>query len=74
MTYRLRTERLRAAAREAGDQSNTAIAQRTGISQSALSRMLRGQSRPLFETILRISRTYGLSHEDLVEDTTEVAA
>ncbi|MEU4947662.1 helix-turn-helix domain-containing protein [Streptomyces lavendulae] len=73
MPYRLRTDRLRAAAHAAGDQSNTAIAQRTGISQSALSRMLRGQSRPLFETILLIGRTYGLTHEDLVEET-EAAA
>lgn len=77
MAYRLRTELLRAAAREAGDQSNTAIAQRTGVSESALSRMLRGQSRPLFETIIQLAHTYGLSHEDLIEQTsqtTEAAA
>ncbi len=73
MPYRLRIDRVRDAARAAGDQNNTAISRRTGISESALSRMLRGQARPRFETILLIGRSYGLTHEDLVEET-EAAA
>lgn len=73
MPYRLRIQRLRDAATAAGDESNTAIARRTGISESAVSRMLRGQARPLFETVLLIGRSYGLTYEDLIEET-EAAA
>ncbi|MFJ8163860.1 helix-turn-helix domain-containing protein [Streptomyces sp. NPDC096136] len=73
MPYRLRIDRLRAAALAAGDQSNIAMARRTGISESALSRMLRGQARPRLETLLQIGQSYGLTQDDLVE-TTEAAA
>ncbi|THA82776.1 helix-turn-helix transcriptional regulator [Streptomyces sp. A0592] len=71
MPYRLRIDRLRDAAREAGDERGTDIAKRTGISESAVSRMLRGHSTPGLATIMKLRDSYGLTQKDLVE---EVAA
>lgn len=69
MSYRLRIDRFRAAANAAGDLSGIAIARRTGLSEAQVSRLLRGVQRPRYETILKIGRTYGLAHDDLVEET-----
>ncbi|MFJ3923081.1 helix-turn-helix domain-containing protein [Streptomyces sp. NPDC090022] len=71
MTYRLRIDQLRDAARKAGDQRAVDIAKRTGISESAVSRMLRGRSTPGLGTIMKLRDTYGLTNTDLIE---EVAA
>ncbi|MFD8577215.1 helix-turn-helix domain-containing protein [Streptomyces virginiae] len=71
MAYRLRIDQLRNAALKAGDQRPADIAKRTGISESALSRMLRGQSTPGLVTIMKLRDSYGLTNKDLIE---EVAA
>lgn len=71
MTYRLRTDQLRAAARAAGDTTATAIAERIGLSQPQMSRLLRHKSRPSYLTLKLMERAYGLAEADLVE---EVAA
>jgi transcriptional regulator with XRE-family HTH domain len=71
MTYRLRIDELRKAARKAGDQRAVDIAKRTGISESAVSRMLRGHSTPGLVTIMKLRDSYGLTNKDLIE---EVAA
>lgn len=68
MAYRLRIDRLRAAANKAGDISGIAIAQRTGLSESQVSRLLRGRNQPTFSTLLRFRQAYGMTEADLVEE------
>ncbi|GAA4663019.1 helix-turn-helix domain-containing protein [Streptomyces youssoufiensis] len=73
-THRLRAERLQAAAAARGDHSAYAIARRTGLSQSAISRLRRGIAAPATRTLLILADTYGLRVEDLVVTGTEAAA
>lgn len=68
MTYRLRIDQLRAAAAAAGDTTGTAIAERVGISQPAVSRLLRGKTQPGFRTLLLLRQAYGITEADLVEE------
>lgn len=66
-SYRLRSERLREAAAEKGDHSSYAVAKRTGLAESTLSRLHRGLAKPATGSLLILATTYGLSMEDLVE-------
>lgn len=66
-SYRLRSARLHEAAAARGDHSNYAIAKRTGLNQTTLSRICRGIARPAAETLLVLSSTYGLSVDELIE-------
>lgn len=66
-TYRLRSERLREAAAEKGDHSSYAVAKRTGLAESTLSRLHRGLAKPATGSLLILAATYGLAMEDLVE-------
>ena len=66
-SYRLRSARLREAAAARGDHSNYAIAKRTGLNQTTLSRISRGVAKPAAETLLVLSQTYELSIEELIE-------
>ncbi|MFD7016031.1 helix-turn-helix domain-containing protein [Streptomyces sp. NPDC059928] len=68
MSYRLRVDKLRDAALAHGDTSGYAIAQRTGLSESAVSRLLRGTVRPGVITLLSIRRVYGGTVDDLIEE------
>ncbi|MEE4598284.1 helix-turn-helix transcriptional regulator [Streptomyces sp. DSM 41524] len=67
MPYRLRTDRLRAVARQKGDKTGYAIAQRTGLAESTISRLLRGKTQPGAKALLRICTVYGATTEDLME-------
>ncbi|MFD3802591.1 helix-turn-helix domain-containing protein [Streptomyces sp. NPDC058619] len=67
MPYRLRIDRLREAAAAAGDKTGTEIAQRTGLSQPQVSRLLNGKSQPKYETVLLLRATYDLAEGDLIE-------
>lgn len=67
MTYRLRIDQLRTAAAAAGDTTGTAIADRIGLSQPQVSRLLRGVSQPGYRTLLLIQEAYRLTESDLVE-------
>lgn len=67
MTYRLRVDHLRTAARNHGDATGYAIAQRTGISESSISRILRGTTLPDLRSLLIIASTYGTTVEELIE-------
>ena len=69
--YRLRIDKLRDAARAKGDTSGYAIAQRTGLSEPSISKLLRGKTRPGVETLLTFRRVYGGTVDELIE---EVAA
>ncbi|MFJ3083878.1 helix-turn-helix domain-containing protein [Streptomyces halstedii] len=66
--YRLRGERLAEAAAAKGDMSSYAIAKRTGLNQTTLSRLRRGIAQPATSTLLTLASEYGLSVEDLIED------
>ncbi|MFJ3173754.1 helix-turn-helix domain-containing protein [Streptomyces roseus] len=69
MPYRLRIDRLREAAAAAGDKTGTEIAQRTGLSQPQVSRLLGGKSKPLVETLIILKRVYGGRMDDFIEET-----
>ncbi|MER8197037.1 helix-turn-helix transcriptional regulator [Streptomyces microflavus] len=76
-TYRLSGERLARAAAVKGDLSGYAIAKRTGLNQTTLSRLRRGMARPATKTLLTLSATYGISVDELIEhhpETSEGAA
>jgi transcriptional regulator with XRE-family HTH domain len=72
-SYRLRSERLHEVAAARGDHSNYAIAKRTGINQTTLSRICRGVAAPATKTLLTLATAYGLSLDDLVERQAEAA-
>nr|WP_069170270.1 helix-turn-helix transcriptional regulator [Streptomyces griseus] len=59
--------RLRAARERRGD-SLTAVSRATGISLSTLSRIETGRRTPTLEVLLRLTRAYGLSLDELVGD------
>ncbi len=69
MSYRLRIDKLLDAARAKGDDSGYAIAQRSGVSEPAVSRLLRGTAQPGVLTLLRFRKVYGGTLDDLVEET-----
>ncbi|MDX3068161.1 helix-turn-helix transcriptional regulator [Streptomyces sp. ND04-05B] len=70
-SYRLRSERLHEAAAARGDHSNYAIAKRTGLNQTTLSRICRGIAKPAAETLLTLATAYGLSVDELIQKETE---
>ncbi|MDX2521344.1 helix-turn-helix transcriptional regulator [Streptomyces stelliscabiei] len=66
-SYRLRNGRLREAAAARGDHTNYAIAKRTGLNQTTLSRICRGLVKPAAETLLTLATTYELSVDELID-------
>lgn len=68
MSYRLRVDRLRAAARAKGDRNGHQIALRTGLSESTVSRLLRGTTQPGLKTLMVLGRSYGQTVSDLIEE------
>jgi transcriptional regulator with XRE-family HTH domain len=71
-TYRLCSARLREAAAAKGDHSSYAIAKRTGIAESTLSRLQRGLAKPATGSLLTLAATYYLTVDDLVEELADV--
>ncbi|MYS78168.1 helix-turn-helix domain-containing protein [Streptomyces sp. SID5926] len=65
--YRLRSDLLLKTASAHGDRSCYAIAKRTGIAESTLSRLRRGVAKPAAETLLVLSQAYGLSVDELID-------
>lgn len=77
MSHRLNIENLREAAREVGDLSDYAIAKRTGVSTSTISRLALGACQPNAVTQSRILRTYRMPFNKLMtisDETEQVAA
>lgn len=70
-SYRLRSARLQEVAAARGDHSNYAIAKRTGINQTTLSRICRGVAAPATKTLITLAAAYGLSLDELVESQVE---
>ncbi|MFJ1528194.1 helix-turn-helix domain-containing protein [Streptomyces mirabilis] len=64
---RLHANRLRDKAREVGDESNYAIAQRAGVPESTLSRLLTGRTTPSADTLVALSDAYGITVDDLLQ-------
>jgi transcriptional regulator with XRE-family HTH domain len=73
-SYRLRSARLREAAAARGDHSNYAIAKRTGLNQTTLSRICRGVAKPAAQTLLTLATAYELSVDELIDRDTEGTA
>lgn len=77
MPYRLNTERLRERAALLGDNSDSAIRERTGISLGSLSRLVNGHVEPSIRHLDLLANAYGLRVEELyieVSDTPQGAA
>lgn len=72
--YRLHGDRLAEAAAAKGDMSSYAIAKRTGLNQTTLSRLRRGIAQPATSTLLTLATEYGLTVEDLLERQPQEAA
>lgn len=73
-TYRLCSDRLQEAAAAKGDFSGYAIAKRTGLAQSTISRLRQGLAKPTTGSLLILSTTYGLSVDELLEHPTKESA
>lgn len=72
--YLLRSDRLREAAAARGDRSAYAIAKRTGLAESTLSRLRRGLAAPTTASLMKLAHAYDISIEDLVETRAEEEA
>jgi transcriptional regulator with XRE-family HTH domain len=68
MNYELDIDRLRDAAAHMGDSSGYAIAQRTGLTETTVSRLLRRKVRPTVGTLLVLRRVYGFTLDDYVRE------
>ncbi|RLL68167.1 helix-turn-helix transcriptional regulator [Streptomyces sp. Z26] len=67
LDYRLSSTRLAEVAAAKGDHTSYAIAKRTGVAQSTLSRLRRGVASPATETLLALADAYEVTVEELVE-------
>ncbi len=56
--FRLDVPELLKAIKASGDHTQAAIARRTGIAESSVSRILRGEAQPDLNTAMRLSETY----------------
>ncbi|MEU1815218.1 helix-turn-helix transcriptional regulator [Streptomyces roseifaciens] len=65
-TLRFRAEVLTRRAAAAGDHTNYAIAQRTGLRESTISRLIAGRTTPSLPTLGAIATAYGTTLDDLV--------
>ncbi|WP_035796332.1 helix-turn-helix domain-containing protein [Kitasatospora mediocidica] len=68
MSHRLNIQNLRAAAAEVGDLSDYAIAKRTGLGKSTVSRLANGLCQPNAATQNRFLDTYKLPINKLMTD------
>ncbi|MFI8278569.1 helix-turn-helix domain-containing protein [Streptomyces sp. NPDC085929] len=66
--YRLHIERLKAAANNQGDTTGYAIAKRTGLAESHVSKLLNRRSKPLVETLIILKRAYGGTVDHYIEE------
>lgn len=66
MTITFDVDRFKALAADHGDDTPAAIARRTGIDPTLISRLLRGERQPRLTTITRAADTYGARVDDLI--------
>lgn len=67
--YRLHIEHLKDTASTRGDITQYAIAKRTGLAESHISKLLNRRSKPLVETLIVLKRAYGGTVDDFIEET-----
>lgn len=68
MLLRLAADVLQEKALQAGHLTQEDIAGHAGIERSVLSRLLAGRTMPTLPTLVRLSRAYGVTIDDLVLD------
>ena len=64
--YRLRGDQLEKVAAAKGDTSGYAIAKRSGLAESTVSRLRRGLARPAAETLVALVTAYETTIDELV--------
>ncbi|WP_405019601.1 helix-turn-helix transcriptional regulator [Kitasatospora sp. NBC_00070] len=64
--YRFDAKRFLKAAASRGDITGYAIAQRTGLTEGTVSRIIKGHRQPKFESAALLARTYGARLDDFV--------
>lgn len=74
MPYRLNVAKLREIAAEHGDTSDYKIYKRAGISKSGMSRLINQHVEPTVSSLKRLSLTYGVGLEELIEELDEELA
>lgn len=73
--FRLDIPKLLEAAKARGDNHNAAIARRTGIAESSVSRILRGEAQPDLNSAMRFAEQYDLDLRRVIKRVpVEVAA
>lgn len=70
MSYRVSISTLRKVASTKGDRSGYAIAKRTGLNESTISKILRGRAQPGPKSLLAFRDAYGCSVDELLEEAT----
>lgn len=63
---RLRTDLLLVRAKEAGQTTPSGIAQRIGVQESTMWRLIEGRTTPSLPTLVALSNAYEISLDDLV--------
>lgn len=70
-TLRFRVDVLTDRARALGDETHYAIAQRAGVRESTISRLVAGRTVPSLPTLAALAAAYGTSLDDLVTGLTQ---
>jgi transcriptional regulator with XRE-family HTH domain len=65
--FRLDAAKLLKAAQAHGDHSQAAIARRTGIAESSVSRILRGEAQPDLNSAMRFAEQYDLDLRGVIK-------
>lgn len=65
--YRLDVPKLREAIHAHGDNTGAAIFRRTGIAESSVSRILRGEAQPDLNSAMRLSEAYNLDLREVIK-------
>ncbi|MFI1728243.1 helix-turn-helix domain-containing protein [Streptomyces acidicola] len=65
--FRLDVPKLLEAAARVGDTRGAVISRRTGIAESSVSRILRGEAQPDLNSAMRIAETYDIDLRDVIK-------
>lgn len=65
--YRLDVPKLKEAINAHGDTTGAAIFRRTGIAESSVSRILRGEAQPDLNSAMRLSEAYNLDLRTVIK-------
>jgi len=65
--FRLDVSKLLEATKTRGDTTNAAIYRRTGIAESSVSRILRGEAQPDLNSAMRTAEQYDLDLRDVIQ-------